>query len=478
MAEETDFVTPAAPVPPQTVWLTPVDQIMDKIYVNFILCFALPKSTSSREVYAKLKSGLALTLSEIPFIGGVVAREDGMSGRYQIKIDQGYGVRFIFRDFATTSTFEHSYEEMQRAKFPSSMLDAKKLSPFGWLPTSATPAVMGAQANFFTDGLLLTISIIHLACDAHGIAEVIKAWAKNSHSPQAPIPPARSMDRMTLMKGQSGADIIDLTEYPVLEIQKDMPKGKADVATKADPRPPIEYSIFHFSPAHLAQLKHAASSPNPDDPWISTNDALCAFLWHRISLARRLSSPSSSSSHLHSMLTLAVDGRNRFSPTLPPSYLGNAAFICPITSPPFPSPSSSPSSSSSSLPYTLASHIRTTITNFNNKKMRAIIALVDSIPNPTTELKLKRIDKLGRDLAVSSWADMGLYELDWGMGIGKAECVRVPALEQEMRFAGWIRVLPRLRGDGGLEVMVGLEEGVVERLRGDEGWSCWAELVC
>lgn len=473
MAGDTEFVRPAAPAPAQIVWLTPNDQIMDKVYVNFVLCFALPKSASSQETYGELKGGLALTLSEIPFIGGVVAPGDGKSGRYQIKIDQGYGVRFGFRDFATTATFGYSYEELRRARFPGSVMDAKKLSPFGWLPTSTTPAVMGAQANFFTGGVLLTISVIHLACDAHGIAEIIKAWAKNSNSLQAPIPPARSMDRMTLMKGQSGADIIDFAEYRVLENQKDMPQGKVDVAKAA---PPIEYSIFHFSPAHLAQLKRSASSPDPEDPWISTNDALCAFIWHHISLARGLSSPPHSPSHHHHplMFTVAVDGRHRFSPPLDSSYLGNAAFICPIVSQ-VSSVVSSPPSSPSSL-YALASHIRTEITNFDDAKMRGIIALVDSTPF-VTDLKLARIADPGRDLAVSSWADMGLYGLEWGAGMGKPECVRVPALPAEMRFPGWIRVFPRLR-DGGLEVMMGLEVGTTERLRADEAWGRFAEWVC
>lgn len=279
MGQDTDFVTPAVPAPPQTVRLTPVDQLMVGSYINLILCFPLSTSTNIQETYAKMKSGLTPTLSEIPFVGGVVVPEEGGRGRHQINIDQGYGMRFVFRNFATTSTFKCSYEELQRAKFPNSAMDAEKLSPFGYIPTSATPAVKAAQANFFTGGMLLTVSILHTASDVLGLAEILKCWVKNIKdadaangiSPQAPVPPARSMDRATMMKGHSGADIKDFPEYRLLEGQKETLQQRLGVVEAA---PPTEFSTSYFSPAHLAQLKRAASSPNPDDPWISTNDAL------------------------------------------------------------------------------------------------------------------------------------------------------------------------------------------------------------
>lgn len=69
---------------------------------------------------------------------------------------------------------------------------------------------------------------------------------------------------------------------------------------------------------------------------------------------------------------------------------------------------------------------------------------------------------------------MGLYGLEWGAGMEKPECVRVPVLLTEMRFPGWIRVFPRLP-DGGLEVTMGLEVRTTEGLRADEAWGRFAE---
>lgn len=474
MAQDTEFVTPAVPAPPQTIRLTPVDQLMVGSYINLILCFPLSTSTNIQETYAKMKSGLTPTLSEIPFVGGVVVPEEGGRGRHQINIDQGYGMRFVFRNFATTSTFKCSYEELQRAKFPNSAMDAEKLSPFGYIPTSATPAVMAAQANFFTGGMLLTVSILHTASDVLGLAEILKCWVKNIKdadaangiSPQAPVPPARSMDRATMMKGHSGADIKDFPEYRLLEGQKETLQQRLGVVEAA---PPTEFSTFYFSPAHLAQLKRAASSPNPDDPWISTNDALCAFIWHHTSLARRLlSSPHSTSRPL--MFAMAVEGRRRLSPPLQPSYLGNATFFCPITAP------VSSVVSPSSL-YALAFQFRTAITRFDNARMRDIIGLIDGMP-VVSDLKVTCYDDPGRGLWMTSWADMGLYELEWGEGMGVPECVRIPELPTEGgTFPGAGAIFPRLP-DGGLEAILGLEVETMERSRADEAWGTFAEWVC
>ena len=88
---------------------------------------------------------------------------------------------------------------------------------------------------------------------------------------------------------------------------------------------------------------------------------------------------------------------------------------------------------------------------------------------------------LGPDLAITSWADLGLQELDWGAAVGggggsRAESVKV----LKAQFGGLCIVLPRLMGGGdgdddddddderGLDVLVVLREEHLERLKGDE----------
>ena len=95
-----------------------------------------------------------------------------------------------------------------------------------------------------------------------------------------------------------------------------------------------------------------------------------------------------------------------------------------------------------------------------------------------SELKVTCYDDPGRGLIMTSWADLGLYELEWGGGMGRPECVRIPKLPTEGgSVAGVGAIFPRLV-DGGLEVILGLEVETMERLRAEESWGSFAEWVC
>lgn len=80
---------------------------------------------------------------------------------------------------------------------------------------------------------------------------------------------------------------------------------------------------------------------------------------------------------------------------------------------------------------------------------------------------------LGHDLAITAWTDLPLYEADFGNGLGKPEWVRVP----KASFDGLCIILPK-RGDGGIEVLVGLRSDDMARLKGDEAWREYAQERC
>lgn len=73
---------------------------------------------------------------------------------------------------------------------------------------------------------------------------------------------------------------------------------------------------------------------------------------------------------------------------------------------------------------------------------------------------------------------MRLAGLEWGapssIVIGKVERTRVPAAS----FDGLCIVLPELEEEGGLEVLVGLEDGAMGRLRADEAFRRFARVRC
>lgn len=425
---------------------------------------------------SRLKQGLALTLSEIPFIGGCVVPEGGERGRVQIQVGEGSGVRFSYRNYTEElpqNAWQNSYNKLKAAYFPISALGPGKFSPLATVPTSPTPAVMAVQANFINEGLLLTTCIHHSASDANGLTTVLRVWAQHSRECGVEgLPPSialdwKAMDRSTLMNGQAG---VDIKEFPEFRVRGGPEVTVLDRVGASSTCPEKEHCIFYFSPSHLTQLKLAASSNNPAKPWVSTNDALCALLWRHISRARGI---GSSESEKHDMLpvqfTRAVEGRRRLSPPLPDDFLGNCVTWCPATL------DIDTLTSPSSPLYNVASTLRTAVTHFDSAHLRGVIGVIDSIPD-IANLEITSYDNPGRSIAVTSLADMGLYQVDWGQGIGQPEYVRTTAAPRT-GGVGAAGIFPRLL-DGGLEIVLGVEVETMRRLRADEEFMRFAKWRC
>lgn len=430
-----------------------------------------------KALYSRLKHGLAETLSELPLLGGCIVPEVGKRGRVQIQIDEGCGIRFPLRDYTDTSSqspWQLSYDELKVAHFPISALDAGKLSPVEFVPTSPKPPIMVVQANFINGGLLLTTSIHHSASDAIGFAKVLKVWAKHTKRgrPAGGItspttPDWGAMDRSVLMKGHPEADVKDFPGFRV----RDGSEVTALQRIGASPAcPPKEHSLFYFSPSHLAELKLAASSQNPTEPWVSTNDALCAHLWRHISRARGLGSAGSGyHGSLPVQCTFAVQGRRRLLPPLPENFLGNAATLGPATL------DIDTLTSPSSPLYKVASRLRSEITRIDSAHIRGVVGMIDSVSD-LGNLEIAVFDYPQRDLTMSSWSDLGLLQVDWGQGIGRPEYLRIT--EQLSTGAiGAAAIFPRLL-DGGLEVLIGVEVDTMKRLKADEEFLKFAEWRC
>lgn len=495
---DTDFVKPAKPVPPQVVALSPADQIMTDEYICYLMLFPFSTSSDNQAVYSGLKAGLSLTLSEIPSIGGYLTRDEGAAGeRLQITIDENPGVRLIYRNLTTPDSqtrFKYSYHELKQDNFPCSAFDQEITMPVPFSVTKPDPAVMAIQTNFIHGGLILSICVHHKACDALALSAVLKTWAKhtavanmaNGNGFQAAIDRLipRSMSRAPMCNGLVGAQLKDFPEYRVLDDRNAMSPARSELVAAAaapatspsrlkSPLGPLKLCIFSISASRLADLKSAASPSTLSDGWISTNDALCAFIWRHITRARghvaSILQPNSSSPQGPLNFALAVEARRRMVPALPAEYLGNAAFHCPVTSDL--TTVASPSTPLSSV----AMLIRKAVSGFNSAKMRGILGLTDSM-HKASDLLICVYDEPMRGLVVSSWADIGLYELEWGPELGKVESVRVPnlTLDGGTPLCG---VFPRMP-DGGLEILICLEEPAIQALRGDEEFLAFAEWKC
>lgn len=429
---------------------------MPRLYgARWILCFPLPPGTDKAQVYENLKEGLAHTIRSIPWVAGKVGPEKGQDPKYnRIQVvNSSAGVKFPFHDLTAILP---PYTQLKEERFPLSKLLTAQLGPMGALPEGSDQPVMAAQANFIEGGLLLTVGVHHSVCDASALDAIVNTWSRNTAASSGSSKSftsydAQSNNRSPLMKGMPGADLVDFPEYTL--------PPPANVDTQVLPgmtfdMPPLAARVFHFSPESLAKLKEAAAA-------FSTNDALCAFIWQRITLARTRSGffNDPSSGEETSALAFAINIRNQTSPPLPPTYLGNASMAS-ITK----RLTISTLVSSNALSQAAAA-IRKSLGAFRGpSRVPLTIGLLDSRPDPT-DFKLAFNAFLGPDVVATSWADLKVYESEWG-ALGRVDSFRVPGEGAD----GSVMILPRLK-DGGLEVSIGLRLDVMETLLQDDEFT-------
>ena len=203
------------------------------------------------------------------------------------------------------------------------------------------------------------------------------------------------------------------------------------------------------------------------DSWISTNDAICALLWQRISLAR-FGHPDATTTEAatHSTLCLAVNGRSKLDPALSPAYIGNVNLYA------IPKAPLAELLSGDEKLGGLALSVRRAVKAIDDTKIRNTISFIEQLSDVSLLAPGFR-NFFGPDLAITSWAELGLSTLDWGEAVGgQAVCVRIP----KASFDGLCIILPKLQ-DGSFEVVIGLKVEHMQRLKEDEIFSSFARIV-
>lgn len=121
----------------------------------------------------------------------------------------------------------------------------------------------------------------------------------------------------------------------------------------------------------------------------------------------------------------------------------------------------------SSVPlHAIAKLFREAVTRYDSAKIHSVIGLIDFMAK-ATDLLMRVHDDPMRGLVFTSWVDTGLYQLEWGGGLGKAESVRLPGvtLPGGTPVSG---IFPRMSA-GGLEVFGEFGGGVYRGFEGGRG---------
>ncbi|KAK8024561.1 hypothetical protein PG993_012627 [Apiospora rasikravindrae] len=438
MTDTNEFVTPAQyslPFSSADQELTPLDLVMPRLYgTRWILAFPLSPGADKAQIYKDLAEDLP------------------------------------------------SYDDLKRDNFPLNQLPNDKLSPVGVMAEPLAP-VMAAQANFIQGGLLLTAALHHSAGDATALETILGAWAQNTATAAASgsaftFYDAPSNDRSCLMQGTPPESMADFPEF-ILSPNEKPPAPAVDGEAPppaAFQLPPMMVRILFFSTAKLAGLKQEAAA-------YSTHDALCAFLWCQMTAARN-PAPSAATEGKVSAFISAINVRGRANPPLPPTYLGNASIPSMTDRVPVSELTAGPSGGEDKTAATTtttggglqraAALIRASLKrNLAANRVPETVGLLGSRIDPS-DYKLTFNGFLGPDVVSSSWSDVKVYADNWGGELGNPEFFRMPGDAAD----GIVFVLPRRPGEEGLEVVVGLELGAMERLLESQEFRRVAEIRC
>ncbi len=452
--------------------LSTLEQISPQSYTRFILCFGLESDFPHNEVTQILRQGLEATVATVPVLNSLVVSATDSKGR-EIKDIRPHDVAmFTVKDHTGKDL---DFGEIRSRGFPGHIFDGDMLCPTGIFAVPGCPMpVFLAQANFITGGLLLGLSVWHGALDGASITTILRLWAQNCAAVQDPrtlsvdpyILSADAFDKSSLSK-ISPAKEKTVKDHPEFLLLPEMPTALPPILTRT-----LKTQTFYLSPASISALKELASPKNSasaqtEYSWVSTNTAISALVWRSVIAATYAHEFPITDSV--SQFSSPLNARKRMDPPLAPDLVASAWCF-----------------QSSQLPINtllessiadVALVVRKGTDNADSEYIESLISMIDGLPNPSLLMPVAFIDILKTCSMLTSWAGFRMYDFDWGNALG-GRCERVRTMASGM-FNGMQVVLPELTKEmrGGLEVVIGLEDDAMERLKGDELWMKFARSL-
>lgn len=454
-----------------------------QIYTQICLCYAIPDDTSSRtSIIEKLTIGLERLSVSFPWLAGKLVHqtssEKGNTGIFKIKAHEQVP-QLVVKGLRHDTSIP-TMHVLREASFPMSMLDESIIAPRRTIPGSPdepaldSPPVFIVQANFITGGLLLTFNGLHSVMDMIGQGQIMHLLSKACRNEEFTGDELASgnLDRKDIIPllGDNytpGAEIAHQMVKPTTG-PPPHPEGNSGTdggdATSPAPSPlSSAWSYFIFSPSSLASLKSLAEETvDLSSGYISTDDALSAFVWQSIVRARipRLGLATEST------FARAVDVRHYLD--LPATYTGMVQNMTYNTST-LDSLINAPLGTTSSR---LRSALDPKKSLDLGHQTRALATVLHRSPDKSITSIVASLDS-SRDLMFSSWAKVGCYRFDFGLGLGTPEAVRRPRFTP---YEGLIYSMPKAL-DGEIAVAVCLRDDDTERLRADDDFIKYARHV-
>ncbi|OGM50586.1 hypothetical protein ABOM_000779 [Aspergillus bombycis] len=445
--------------------LTPLDLLMPRTYIRVLLAFETAIPTPA--LIHSLQCGLDKLSKQLPWLSGRVFPTTSIQHKASLEIRSNAGHTpslvdkgSIAAPYTALSSHGMSMEAIPPEVWPvPSMIDDV-------LFTTGAPAFAASLFRFADQGVGLCVCFHHHAVDATGLSEVLQLWARNvaetgfefSGSPQT------RLERLSKALSPDFEEIASLSSENLLALHPEY--------SKAPPTMPEEFApstskLFTIPIHQINALKETLREYTSNAP--TTNVLLCALIWATITRVRANRNPDLASET--SRLVTAVNGRQRISKTfsVPENpYFGNAVLYS-LTNLPV---GTLTAPDENAMPSLAGICDRIFASQSPSKIGSRHIAEVYGLPDRMQDYRSLFVgwDLFGsRDLTITSWADLDIYAMDFGVMLGKPKFVRFPYMEAD----GVAIILPRRRNlsEEMLEVMVMLRRDDMGSLENDNMWQ-------
>lgn len=353
-----------------------------------------------------------------------------------------------------------SYDEIIQAGAPFSMLDGDILCPMkgmGYVydETTIQPVFM-VRANFIQGGLLLCFASMHNALDMNGQGVVIRQFAAAVRGEEfaSAYLAAGNQDADSIVpllrEGEVALAHADLRKPSSLNQKGPPPKSQSGIAP---------WNYWRFPREKAAELKQLASGGST---WVTTNDAITAFYMQRLTVVRIAAGRVDRDEDVHCLR--AVNGRGKLTPPIHEGYLGHLVGLADTEW-------TAGTMAEASLSQ-IASDLRDSVRAVDDHYIRSLATLIHATDDKTTIFYGAK-KKLGKDILISSWAQMELANFDWGPLLGTPDFVRRARLDEVPDLA---YMMPR-NTHGDIDLGASLLADDIDGLEDDPIWKSYTQLL-
>jgi hypothetical protein len=428
-----------------------------RLSTNIAWCFACPATANIPAIVSKLQHALEDLASAFPWIAGQVINEgsdpaNNNTGVFKI-IGKDFPSQIVAKDHRHTPSVPDIHK-LRHAGFATKLLDEAFFAPrpnFSLEPRVLRHVLL-VQVNIISGGLILVFSGNHSATDMPGLTQIVRWFDKACHNePFAPEElevgnmPRRHLIPLLDSAYQPG-DEISLQMTPVPSV----PKARNKSGTLVE-KSLIRWETFSFSKTAIAELKAKATATRTSN-YVSTDDAFSAFLWQALARARlqRLGADKTST------VARAFNARRVLKiPSNYPGLVQNTIY------------SKLSLGKLAELPLgAVASILRDAVAS-ESPSVEFYTRAVATVLSRSADkgcLKVAAWMDRSSDILLSSFTAVEAYEQDFGLGLGRAEAVRLTDL---INHEGLMYFLPA-EPSGDTTIAMCLRDEDLVRLRADE----------